>query len=86
MTAEPPTRASRGRGRPPCCSRELAERIVRMRLKGLSYGQICIVLNAKHVPTPTGGRLWKKAHVYRLLRTAYVREITEEVAPVPHAM
>ena len=79
MTAELPAGACRRRGRPPCCSRELAECIVRMRLKGLSYGQICIALNAKRIPTPMGGSLWQKAHVYRLLRTDYVRRIAAEI-------
>ena len=47
MTVEAPM--SLRRGRPPCCSRELAEHIVRMRLQGLTYGQICIALNATEV-------------------------------------
>lgn len=80
MTAETPTRPSRGRGRPPCCPRELAERILRMRLQGLTYGQICIALNAKRVPTPMGGAPWRKSHVFRLLHTRYVQEIEEEQA------
>jgi hypothetical protein len=61
VTAETLTHPSRGRGRPPCCPRELAERIVRMRLGGLTYRQISINLNAKGIPTPMGGMLWQKS-------------------------
>lgn len=77
MTAETPTSESRGRGRPPCCPRELAERVVQMRLQGLTYGQICVKLNAKQVPKPMGGTRWQKSDVVRLLHTRYVRELRE---------
>jgi hypothetical protein len=50
-----------------------------MRLQGLTYGQICIVLNAKQIPKPMGRLQWQKSHVVRLLRTQYVRRIEEEV-------
>lgn len=66
-----------GPGRPPCCPPELAARIIELHRSGLSYGQICIALNAKQVPTPMGGAQWLKSHVYRLLHTRYARKIIE---------
>jgi hypothetical protein len=69
----------RGRGRPPCCPRDLAVRIILMRERGLSYTQICDVLNAEKVPTPMGGKRWLKSHVDRLLHTRYVRELYAEL-------
>lgn len=68
----------RGRGRPPASSRELALRIIDLRRGGLSYAQICTVLNAEQVPTPMGGSRWLKSHVDRLLHTRWVQEIIEE--------
>jgi len=64
-------------GRPPCCPRELVVRIIQLRHRGLSYAQICTVLNAEQVPTPMGGSRWLKSHVDRLLHTRYVRDIIE---------
>jgi hypothetical protein len=75
VTAEPSPSERPGRGRPPCCPRELAIRILRLRARGLSYAKICYMLNAEQVPTPTGGSRWLKSHVDRLLHTRYVREI-----------
>ena len=69
----------RGRGRPPCCSRDLAGRSIQMRGRGLSYTQICDMLNAEKVPTPMGGSRWLKSHVDRLLHTQYVRELRAEL-------
>ena len=66
-----------GRGRPPCCPPELAVRIIDLHRKGLTYGQICIVLNAKQIPKPMGGLLWKKSNVARILHTRYARKIIE---------
>ena len=68
----------RGPGRPPCCSRELAIRIIQMRQRGLSYVEICTVLNAEQVPTPMGGSRWLKSHVDRLLHTRYAQDLIEE--------
>jgi hypothetical protein len=85
VTVKAPAPPSRRRGRPPCCSRELAEHIVRMRLQGLTYGQICIALNAKQVPKPMGGFVWRRSNVVRLLRTRYAREIEEEAKITPRA-
>jgi hypothetical protein len=70
---------SRGRGRPPVCSRELAVHIIELRRRGLSYGQICTTLNTERVPTPLGGSLWQKSHVDRLLHTRYVQDIMREL-------
>ena len=69
----------RGRpGRPPCCPPELAVRIIDLHRKGLSYGQICIVLNAKQIPKPMGGgSRWVKSNVARILHTRYAQEIIE---------
>jgi hypothetical protein len=71
--------ANRGRGRPPRCSRELAIRIIELRRRGLSYAQICSLLNAEQIPTPMGGSRWLKSHVDRLLHTRWVREIDDEL-------
>ena len=68
------------RGRPPCCPRELAIRVIQLRRQGLSYAAISDVLNADGVPTPTGRPLWRKAYVDRLLHTRYVRDILESGA------
>jgi hypothetical protein len=69
---------SRGRGRPPLCPRELAERVIRLRRNGLSYSEIASTLNSEGVPTPLGGSRWLKSHVDRLLHTRYVLSITSE--------
>jgi hypothetical protein len=66
-------------GRPPCCSREVAVRIIELRKRELSYGQICTVLNAEQVPTPLGGSRWLKSHVDRLLHTRWVQDLIEEL-------
>jgi len=79
VTAEAVTDESRGPGRPPCCSRELAECVIRMRLQGLTYGQILIALNAKRIPKPMGGMSWQKSDVARLLRTRHARELCDEM-------
>ena len=83
---EPPTRASRKRGRPPRCPRWLVELIIQMQRQPepMSYGQICIALNAKRVPTPAGGSRWQRAHVHRLLHTDYAKQIAAELAPTSH--
>jgi hypothetical protein len=52
-------------------------RIIDLHRRGLTYGQICIALNAKRIPTPMGGSRWLKSHVCRLLHTRYAREIIE---------
>jgi len=65
-------------GRPPCCPRELAIRIVCLRRQGLSYTQICEVLNAEGVPTPMGRPRWSKSSIDRVLHTQYVRELIED--------
>jgi hypothetical protein len=79
MSAVLPAPTPRRRGRPPCCPRELAIRIIRLRRQGLSYGAISAVLNAEGVPTPTGRPRWHKAYVDRLLHTRYVKELIEEI-------
>jgi Recombinase len=66
-------------GRPPCCPRELAVRIIQLRQAGLSYAQICTVLNAEHIPTPMGRSRWLKSHVDRLLHTRWVEDIIREL-------
>lgn len=79
MSALVPASVNRGRGRPPACSRELAVRVIELRRRGLSYAQICTVLNAEQVLTPMGGSRWLKSHVDRLLHTRWVQEIIEEL-------
>lgn len=82
MSARAPLPQPRRRGRPPCCSRELALRIIGLERRGLAYGQIAAVLNADGVPTPMGRALWRKSYVDRVLHTRYVRELKEELAAV----
>lgn len=69
------------RGRPPCCPRELAIRILSLRRQGLSYMQICEVLNAEGVPTPMGRSRWSKSTIDRVLHTQYVRDLTNVEEP-----
>lgn len=73
------TTERRGPGRPPCCPREVAVRIVELRQQGLSLNKICQVLNDNHVPTPEGGTRWCKSHVDRLLHTRYANAIRTEL-------
>lgn len=51
-----------------------------MRSQGLTYMQICLVLNAHGVPTPMGRPLWQKSYIVRLLHTRYVQDLIEGVA------
>jgi hypothetical protein len=78
MTTSP---TPRRRGRPPSCSRELALRVVVLRDRGLTLMQICIALNARGIPTPTGRPQWRKAHVDRLLHTQHVRDLIAQLEP-----
>jgi hypothetical protein len=78
VSAPKPSSGPKRRGRPPCCSRELATLVINMHQRGLTYMQICIALNAKGIPTPMGRPRWIKSSVARLLRTRYVREIIEQ--------
>ena len=73
MSAVLPAPTQRRRGRPPCCPREVAIRIIRLRRQGLSYAAICAVLNAEGVPTPMGRARWYKTYVDRLLRTRHAQ-------------
>lgn len=66
-------------GRPPCCTRELAIRVLMLRQRGRSLQAICDVLNAEGVPTPAGGSRWLKSYVDRLLHTRYAQEIRDEM-------
>jgi hypothetical protein len=80
------SQSPRGRGRPPSCSRELAIRVISLHRQGLTYGQICIALNARGIPTPMGRPMWGRQYVFRLLRTRYVQDLIEELASTdPHA-
>jgi len=79
MTTPNGSTLPRKAGRPPCCSRQLAVRIIQLRHRGLSYEQIANVLNAEQVPTPMGGTRWLKSHVDRLLHTRWVQDIISEL-------
>jgi Recombinase len=70
----------RGRGRPPCCPRELAVRVIHLQAEGLSYEGIAALLNAEGVPTPGGGTRWLKSSVDRLLHTRYAEQLLAELA------
>lgn len=84
MSASAVSPSHHRRGRPPSCSRELALRVIAMRRNGLTLMQICIVLNAHSIPTPTGRPLWHKSYIARLLHTQYVQDLLEEGAEVAH--
>lgn len=73
-----PSPTGRKAGRPPCCPRELALRVIQLRRRGLSYKQIANVLNAEQVPTPMGSSRWLKSHVDRLLHTKWVEAVADE--------
>jgi hypothetical protein len=79
VSAVVPVPIPRRRGRPPCCPRELAIRVIQLRQR-LSYAQISDVLNAEGIPTPAGRPLWRKEYVDRLLHTKYARDIMESEA------
>lgn len=67
--------APRRRGRPPCCPPAVAIRIVLLHLQGLSYQEICDVLNAEGVPTPLGRSTWQRSYVDRVLHTQCAGDI-----------
>jgi len=75
----------RQRGRPPCCPRELAARVIQLHYQGLSYERIAAILNDEGVPLPAGGTRWLKSSVDRLLHTRYARQLLEEVASAPRS-
>lgn len=79
MSAVIPAPAPRRRGRPPCCSPDLAIRIIRLRRQGLSHAAISDILNAEGIPTPAGRPLWRRNYVERLLHTRYVQDLAEEL-------
>ena len=79
MSVDTTVPGRRGRGRPAQCPRELAVRLIQLRIRGLSYAQIGDVLNAERVPTPTGRPVWLRSHVDRLLHTRYASELAEEM-------
>ena len=81
MSAPEPSPGPKRRGRPPCCSRELASLVINMHRQGMTYMQICIALNAKGIPTPMGRPRWIKSSVARLLGTRYVKDLIDELAP-----
>ena len=83
MTAAATSQGRRRRGRPPSCSRELALRVIALRRQGLTLTQICIALNARGIPTPTGRAPWQKSHINRLLHTQHVQDIIKEGAAQP---
>jgi hypothetical protein len=67
-------------GRPPACSLEIVIHVVELRLQGLSYADISVVLNREGIPTPAGRPVWQKSYVDRLLHTRYAREIWNRYA------
>jgi hypothetical protein len=64
-------------GRPPCCSPELATRILELR-RQYSLRQIADLLNTEGVSTPMGRSRWTKSHVDGILGRLYVRELLAE--------
>jgi hypothetical protein len=66
-------------GRPACCPPETARRILELKDQGFSLRQIARLLNDEVVLTPMGLSKWSKSHVYRVLGTLYVRELSEEL-------
>ena len=80
MSAAAALPSPRKRGRPPSCTREVAVRIIAMRRQGLTLVQICIVLNAHGVPTPTGRR-FGRSHTSTDCCTRGTRKTSSTRAP-----
>jgi hypothetical protein len=70
-----------GRGRPPRCSPELAERIISLHHSGLSHARISKLLDAEGVPLPGGGTRWLRSSVDRILHTKYARDLQADLRP-----
>ena len=54
-------------GRPASIPEQLANRIRRMRAKGMTLQAICDTLNDEQVPTPRGGRMWRPTSLRAVL-------------------
>ena len=58
-------------GRPPSISDAVAQRILRMRARGVGLQEICERLNMDRVPTPRGGKAWRPSSIQSVVtRTA----------------
>ena len=75
----------RPRGRPGLSSvdPELAERVARLRERGLSLQAIAAALNAEGVPTPRGGAEWRPSSVQAALGYRRPRPPAPGAPPVP---
>ncbi|MET4612465.1 hypothetical protein ABIC28_003458 [Rhodococcus sp. PvR044] len=62
------------RGRPPLCPDHVLDRVLDLRISGLSYRSICKALNADQVPTPGGRANWGPTHICRLLATRNAKD------------
>jgi hypothetical protein len=80
-----PGRGRRPRGRPGLSSvdPELAERLARLRERGLSLQAIAAALNAEGVPTPRGGVEWRPSSVQAALGYRRPRPPAPGAPPVP---
>ena len=76
VIAEPRRRV----GRPACCRPEIARRIRELKDEDYSLRQIARRLNDEGVPTPMGLAKWSKSHVYRVLGTLYMQELSAETS------
>jgi hypothetical protein len=63
-------------GRPQCCAPEVARRIRELDRQGYSLRRIAKQLNDEALPTPLGQAKWTKSHVWRVLGTRYMQELS----------
>lgn len=72
-----------GVGRPPLITQAAARRVAELRARGYSCQEIADVLNDEGLPTPARRAPWSKSHVYRVLSTRYIQELSSQTAPPP---
>lgn len=77
VLTQPPRRV----GRPPCCSPEVARRILELKDEGYSLRRTAKQLNDEALPTPMGQAKWDKSHVWRVLGTLYMRDLENQTSP-----
>lgn len=70
-----------GAGRPPLITPEAALRVVELHAQRYSCREIADALNDEGLPTPAQRAPWSKSHVYRVLSTRYIQELSSTTAP-----
>ena len=78
MTGSVSLREPRRSGRPPCCSPEAQQRIRELIDQGESLRGIARILNSEGLSTPKQQAPWDKSHIWRILRTRYMRDLETE--------